>query len=252
MATGAFNTIKAGFAAGREIESMAGDLGRWMGAVSDIKKAEEYNKKPPLFKKLFQAGSVEEEAMAIFMAKKKAEDMRSELKQIISFTRGPSAWEELLKTEGDIRKKRQKAIYDQEERRRKVLEAVMIVAGIIAVGSFLIFIIVLAAKARGVMQLKYVYKDYVFVNDNNKGVLYKAGKLLFMGNSWSAIQLFLSSTESAPEVVNMFRAQLEQREVIKLRAEAKKPKEPPTPIQEEEKKPVIRRPGRNNDRRVIR
>ena len=77
MATGAFNTIKAGFAAGREIESMAGDLGRWMGAVSDIKKAEEYNKKPPLFKKLFQAGSVEEEAMQIFMAKKKAEDMRA-------------------------------------------------------------------------------------------------------------------------------------------------------------------------------
>ena len=151
MATGAFNTIKAGFAAGREIESMAGDLGRWMGAVSDIKKAEEYNKKPPLFKKLFRAGSVEEEAMQIFMAKKKAEDMRNELKQIISFTRGPSAWEELLKTEGDIRKKRQKAIYDQEERRRKLLEAIMIVGGCIVVGGFLIFIIVLAAKARGVM-----------------------------------------------------------------------------------------------------
>ena len=151
MATGAFNTIKAGFAAGREIESMAGDLGRWMGAVSDIKKAEEFNKKPPLFKKLFQAGSVEEEAMQIFMAKKKAEDMRNELKQIISFTRGPSAWEELLKTEGDIRKKRQKAIYDQEERRRKLLEAIMIVGGCIVVGGFLIFIIVLAAKARGVM-----------------------------------------------------------------------------------------------------
>ena len=151
MATGAFNTIKAGFAAGREIESMAGDLGRWMGAVSDIKKAEEYNKKPPLFKKLFQAGSVEEEAMQIFMAKKKAKDMRNELKQIISFTRGPSAWEELLKTEGDIRKKRQKAIYDQEERRRKLLEAIMIVGGCIVVGGFLIFIIVLAAKARGVM-----------------------------------------------------------------------------------------------------
>ena len=150
-ATAAFNTIKAGFAAGREIESMAGDLGRWMGAVSDIKKAEEFNKKPPLFKKLFQAGSVEEEAMQIFMAKKKAEDMRNELKQIISFTRGPSAWEELLKTEGDIRKKRQKAIYDQEERRRKLLEAIMIVGGCIVVGGFLIFIIVLAAKARGVM-----------------------------------------------------------------------------------------------------
>ena len=52
-ATAAFNTIKAGFAAGREIESMAGDLGRWMNSVSDIRKAEELNKKPPIFKKLF-------------------------------------------------------------------------------------------------------------------------------------------------------------------------------------------------------
>jgi len=138
MATGAFNTIKAGFAAGREIESMAGDLSRWMGAVSDIKKAEEYNRKPPLFKKLFQAGSVEEEAMQIFMAKKKAEDMRAELKNLISFTRGPSAWDELLKTEGDIRKKRQKAIYDQQERRRKLLEIVMIIILILVVGGFIL------------------------------------------------------------------------------------------------------------------
>ena len=44
-ATAAFNTIKAGFAAGREIESMAGDLGRWVGAGSDIKKAEEESKR---------------------------------------------------------------------------------------------------------------------------------------------------------------------------------------------------------------
>ena len=110
-ATAAFNTIKQGFAVGREVESMAGDLGRWMSAVSDIKKADEYNKKPPLFKKLFQAGSVEEEALQIFMAKKKAEDMREELRNIISMTRGPSAWEELLKTEADIRKRRQQAIY---------------------------------------------------------------------------------------------------------------------------------------------
>ena len=125
-ATGAFNTIKAGFAAGREIESMAGDLSRWMGSVSDINKAEQYNKKPPLFKKLFAAGSIEEEAMQIFMAKKKAEDMRNELKQIISFTRGPAAWEELLKTEADIRKKRQKLIYDQKERQKKLIEYILI------------------------------------------------------------------------------------------------------------------------------
>ena len=136
-ATGAFNTIKAGFAAGREVESMASDLSRWMGAVSDIKKAEEYNRKPPLFKKLFQAGSVEEEAMEIFMAKKKAEDMRAELKNLISFTRGPAAWDELLKTEADIRKKRQKAIYDQKERQRKLLEWIAIGFLVLVIGGFI-------------------------------------------------------------------------------------------------------------------
>jgi hypothetical protein len=121
-ASSAFGAIKKGFEVGRDIESMAGDLGRWMGAVSDIKKAEEYNKKPPLFKKLFAAGSVEEEAMQIFMAKKKADDMREQLRQIITYTRGPTAWQELLKTEADIRKKRQKMIYDQKERQRKFVE----------------------------------------------------------------------------------------------------------------------------------
>ena len=126
-ATSAFGAIKKGFEVGRDIESMAGDLSRWMGAVSDIQKADQYNKKPPLFKKIFNAGSVEEEAMQIFMAKKKAEDMRNQLKQIITFTRGPSAWEELLRTEGDIRKKRQKMIYDQQERRRKLIEIIAII-----------------------------------------------------------------------------------------------------------------------------
>ena len=137
-ASSAFNAIKAGFSAGRDIEGMASDLSRWMGAVSDIKKADEYNKKPPLFKKIFNAGSVEEEAMQIFMAKKKAEDMRAELKNIISFTRGPSAWEELIRTEGEIRKKRQKAIYDQQERRRKVLEWIAITLLVLVVGGFMV------------------------------------------------------------------------------------------------------------------
>jgi CHASE3 domain sensor protein len=121
---------------------MGSDLGRWMGAMSDLKKADEYAKKPPLFKKIFNAGSVEEEAMAAFMAKKKAEDMRDELKKLISWTRGPSAWDELLRMEAEIRKKRQQAIYDQQERQRKVFETIAIVlliglcAGILVGGAW--------------------------------------------------------------------------------------------------------------------
>tara|TARA_Y100000389_G_scaffold143732_1_gene142046 strand:+ start:1005 stop:1301 length:297 start_codon:yes stop_codon:yes gene_type:complete len=98
--------------------------------------------------------------------------------------------------------------------------------------------------------LQYVYKNLVYDNQNNKGILYKDGQILFMGNSWSGILQFLSETNNAPEVRDMFKAQLEQREVIKLRAEAKKPKDPiPTVNEEVKKKPVIRRPS--IDRRLV-
>ena len=146
-ATAAFTTIKKGFEVGRDVESMAGDLSRWMGAVSDIKKCEEYSKRPPLFKKLFAAGSVEEEAMQTFMAKKKAEDMRDQLKQIIILSRGMSAWDELVRTEADIRKKRQQAIYAQQEMRRKVLEIVAVVV-ILGIATTAMGLIIYAAGVR--------------------------------------------------------------------------------------------------------
>ena len=150
-ATTAFNAIKKGFEVGRDIESMSGDLSRWMGSVSDIDKSSEYAKKPPLFKKLFAAGSVEEEAMASFMAKKKAEDMRYQLKQLISLTRGPAAWEELLKTEGEIRKKRQAAVYAQKERQRKVFEISAIVFLVVFGGGFIIWVTAALLKSQGVI-----------------------------------------------------------------------------------------------------
>ena len=148
-ASTAFNLIKKGFAAGRDIEAMGSDLGRWMGAVSDIKKCEEYSKKPPLFKKLFAAGSVEEEALQTLMAKKKAEDMREQLKSIIMFSRGMGAWEELLRTEASIRKKRQEAIYAQEERRRIFIEWSAIIFVSCLGASFIIWIIYMFLKTRG-------------------------------------------------------------------------------------------------------
>ena len=142
-ASTAFNAIKKGVSVGQDIENMAGALGKWMGAVSDIKKAEEMNKKPPLFKKLFASGSIEEEAMQIFMAKKKAEDMREQLRQIIQHTRGMNAWQELLKTEADVRKRRQKMIYDQKERQKKVIDGILIGISILFLTGVIVGFIIL-------------------------------------------------------------------------------------------------------------
>ena len=146
-ATAAFNAVKKGVEMGQDIENMAGSIGKWMGAVSDINKSEEFAKKPPLFKKLFASGSVEEEALNAFMAKKKAEDMREQLRKIISSTRGPQAWQELVKTEADIRKKRQETIYAQKEAQRKFFEMVAIIGATILGSAAIVFVIWLMQQA---------------------------------------------------------------------------------------------------------
>ena len=123
-ATAAFNVLKKGFQIGRDIEDMAGDLGRWMSAMSDLTEAEKQAKNPPIFKKLVFKGSVEEEAMHAFAAKAKAERQREELKQFIQYTMGQTAWDNLIKMEVQIRKDRQETIYKQAQRRRAFMEIV--------------------------------------------------------------------------------------------------------------------------------
>jgi len=128
-ATAAFNTIKNMIAAGRDIESCMGDVSRWMKMASDVDQAEKQSKNPPLFKKLFSAGSIEEEALQAYTAKKKLEAQRQELKTFLNMSYGPQAWADLIQLEGRIRKQRQEAIYKQQEMRQKVIE--IIAAGIL-------------------------------------------------------------------------------------------------------------------------
>ena len=119
-ATVAFNALKKGFQVGKDLQDMSGQLTQWAGAMSDLSFMEQKNKNPPWWKAL-NGGSVEAEALEIFTAKKKAEAMRQELKDWISFSMGPSAWDELVATEGRIRKQKK----DQEYRKAEMIEAII-------------------------------------------------------------------------------------------------------------------------------
>tara|TARA_R100001460_G_scaffold15594_1_gene34297 strand:+ start:500 stop:1117 length:618 start_codon:yes stop_codon:yes gene_type:complete len=125
---------------------MASDLGRWMGALSDLDMLEKEAKNPPIFKKLFSGQSVEQEAMTAFANKQKAQQMRYDLQQYISLSMGKSKWDELVRMEGQIRKRRKETLYRQRERRRKFVE---IVAWVIVAGAGLAVLIafVLLLKA---------------------------------------------------------------------------------------------------------
>lgn len=122
IATTAFNAIKKGIEFGREIESMSSDIGRWMGAIGDIKEAEKKAKNPPLLKTLFNKDSVEQEAIEAFAAKKKIEAMEYELKTFINFHYGPSSWNEILRMQSRIRKQRQ----IDRKKRESLKETIMI------------------------------------------------------------------------------------------------------------------------------
>ena len=149
-ASTAFNGIKRAFAAGKDLESMSQDLSRWMGAVSDVDAAHKSAKNPTMFRKVFSGGTIEQEAIEAFTAKKKLEEQRYALKQFLMFTHGSKAWDELLAMEGQIRKRRQKEIYDRKIFREKVISIVAVTI-VVAVGSVVLigFIYTLMGFDRG-------------------------------------------------------------------------------------------------------
>jgi len=149
-ASTAFNGIKRAFAAGKDLESMSQDLSRWMGAVSDVDAAHKSAKNPTMFRKVFSGGTIEQEAIEAFTAKKKLEEQRYELKQFLMFTHGSKAWDELLAMEGQIRKRRQKEIYDRKIFREKVIGIVAFVVVLsVGLGLLGLFVYSLVGVDRG-------------------------------------------------------------------------------------------------------
>lgn len=136
LASSAFATLKKGVSIGRDLHSMGKSLSTWMSAVSDIDRAHHEAKNPPIFKKLFSGKSVEQEAMELFTQKKQLENQRDELRKLISSMCGPSAWQELIRMEKDIRQQRKETIYKQREARKHFVEAIAIIFLVIVIIGF--------------------------------------------------------------------------------------------------------------------
>ena len=147
-ASKAFGAIKAGFAAGREIESMGKDLSRWMGAISDIDNAEKSAKSASPLRKLFKGKELEASAIEAFTAKKKLEAQRQELKSFINFHYGANSWNEILRMEAEIRKKRKEEIYERQEMIRKIWEYIGWTFLFCSVIGFIIFLAWLYKESR--------------------------------------------------------------------------------------------------------
>ena len=132
-ATAAFNTIKKGFEVGREVESMYGDIGRWMTSVEAVEKEAKSAKSRGM--------SVEEEALEIFAHQKKVKALEEELRTFINLSHGPTAWNEVLRIQAEIRKKRKEAILKAKREREALIMWILVGVGGLA-SLWLVFYIV--------------------------------------------------------------------------------------------------------------
>jgi len=140
-ATAAFNGVKKLVHAGREIEDVVGQLGKWYGAAADLGRAETQRKNPPIFTKLFSSGSVEQEALEILVHKKKLQEQEKQLEEMLNIRFGFGTWREMIELRRKIRKEREETVYRQQERRRAFLEGIAVIFLTVFLFGLIVFII---------------------------------------------------------------------------------------------------------------
>ena len=133
MATTAFNTVKKMVEVGREIEDVAGQLGKWYGAAADLSRAEQQLKNPPLFKKLFNGGSIEEQALQIIIHQKKMKEQEQQLQFLLDIRFGYGTWKEMIQLRRKIAREREETIYRRMERRQSLIDLMLITLGVVVI-----------------------------------------------------------------------------------------------------------------------
>ena len=98
-------------------------------------------------KQLFGSTAIQQNALEVWGHKQKAKEMREELRSYISALYGPSAWEEIVYMESQMRKQQREAVYAAQEQRERIIN--------IVVGTVLTF---------AVLGLMYVIIYYIGVN----------------------------------------------------------------------------------------
>lgn len=141
-ATAAFNTVKKLVEAGREVEDVLGQIGVWMGKVSELNALD--NQKPSIFKRIGGGKSVEQEAMEQLQRREAVRKQHLEMMSMVKLKYGPQAFEDLMHMQRQIKLKREREIIHQQQRRRDMVGYALAVI-VVALGSWAIWGMVMTA-----------------------------------------------------------------------------------------------------------
>lgn len=140
VAQTAYGAIKAGIAAGKEIQHMAKDLSDLWGSLA---KLTQIAAEPPK-KSIFSNKSAEQIAIERYTARAEAHDLTLKAKNMFVGTYGLAAWDQVQREVINIRKEIERQKYEEEKARAAKLEEIKDASAIfmIVMGSLLAMLIV--------------------------------------------------------------------------------------------------------------
>ena len=117
VASTAVSQMKQLINAGRDTTQA---MSKFAGAWADINEAERQAKNPPWYKTF--SGSMEERAAQAFAAKKKAQELKADLENMIRFVHGPTGLKEYKDILRDMRKQKEKTDFRKAKLKQSIIE----------------------------------------------------------------------------------------------------------------------------------
>ena len=124
LAKGSYEAIKTGIKLGKEVQGMFKDISSLMDSVSKLTQIAASPPKP----KLFGKESAEKLAMDAFMAKKEAEKMFNEAKNLFISEQGLQAWDWVMAETAKIKKEQKAAAEKAQREHEEAMHELMIYA----------------------------------------------------------------------------------------------------------------------------
>lgn len=144
-AKAAFEAIKVGVKVGKEIQSLAHDISSLMKATADLTKV---SKAPP--SSWTNKDSAEKQAIDAFMARKEAEELQLQVRNMIVGTYGLKAWDEILREIVRIRREQQRLAAQRAKERQELIEHILvggsILVSFVVLGGVIFVIITVLSK----------------------------------------------------------------------------------------------------------
>lgn len=121
VAVTAFNTVQKLVKAGKEIESVAGQLGKWYSAVQSFNESAAKKEQDLKKGKFLGKGSIEQEALDIVMHRERLKKMEYELYILIAGVYGQEAYKSMMSERVKIKRQREQAAKIAKRRKQEMI-----------------------------------------------------------------------------------------------------------------------------------